>query len=132
MGLVVISAIIWFAIYFVKDFILVTHGNIIIDLSNHMMHIFGFIFSIIIGLEIFETIKIYLEKHVFQAEMIILVAIIAMARKIIILDATHVTAEKIISIAILITALGICYFLVKWTKKQDKKKLFIRDEKTEK
>lgn len=122
MGVVVIGAIVWFAVFLVKDFILVTHGNLIFDLSNHMMHIFGFIFSIIIGLEIFETIKIYLEKHVFHAEMIILVAIIAMARKIIILDATHVTPNQIIAIAILITALGGCYFLVKWTKKLDNSK----------
>lgn len=119
MGVVVIGAIVWFAVFLVKDFLLVTHGNLIVDLSNHMMQIFGFIFSIIIGLEIFETIKIYLEKHVFHAEMIILVAIIAIARKIIILDATHIIPQQIIAIAILLTALSGSYFLIKWTKRLD-------------
>jgi uncharacterized membrane protein (DUF373 family) len=132
LGVVVIGAIIWFAIFLVKDFIMVTHGDLIVDLSNHMMHIFGFIFSIIIGLEIFETVKIYLEKHVFHAEMIILVAIIAIARKIIILDTTHINPQQIIAFAVLLTALGGCYFLVKWSKRLDKpnKKPKVKNNKT--
>lgn len=120
MALVIIGAIIWFAFFLIKDFIVVTHGNLMMDLSNHMMQIFGFMFSIIIGLEIFDTIKVYLEKHVFHAEMIILVAIIAVSRKIIILDMSHLSPIKIIAIALLIASLTGSYFIIKKSKKQEK------------
>ena len=119
MALVIIGAIIWFAFFLVKDFMIVTHGNLMLDLSNHMMQIFGFMFSIIIGLEIFDTIKVYLEKHIFHAEMIILVAIIAVSRKIIILDMSHLSPIKIIAIAILIAALTGRYFIIKKSKKNE-------------
>ncbi len=53
---------------------------------NQMLKIFGFFLMILIGLELIETIKVYLVEEMVHVEIILLVAIIAITRKVIILD----------------------------------------------
>ena len=48
--------------------------------------IFGFFLLLLIGLELLETIKVYLIHQVIRVEIILEVALIAIARKVIILD----------------------------------------------
>ena len=51
-----------------------------------MLEIFGFFMMILIGIELIETIKVYLVEESIHIEVICLVAIVAIARKVIILD----------------------------------------------
>lgn len=78
-----------------------------------MLTVFSFFLMVLIGLELVETIKVYFEEDVFHAEVIVLVAIIAVARKIIVIDYKLVTYEMLLSIAALMLALTAGYFLVK-------------------
>ena len=68
---------------------------------------------VLIGLELVETIKMYLENDVFKVEVVVLVAIIAVSRKIIIIDYKSTSYETVLSIAALMIALSVGYFLLK-------------------
>jgi uncharacterized membrane protein (DUF373 family) len=80
---------------------------------REMLTVFGFLLMVLIGLELVETIKMYLDENVFHVEVVVLVAIIAVARKIIVIDYDSVSYEILLSIAALMIALSACYFLLK-------------------
>jgi uncharacterized membrane protein (DUF373 family) len=80
---------------------------------KEMMEVFGFILMVVIGLELLETIKAYLDKRVIHVEVVLLVALVAVARKIIILDYKEITPAMLLSIAALVLALSGGYFVVK-------------------
>ena len=84
----------------------------IIDASG-LMGLFSLFLVLLIGLELLETVKAYLKEDIVHVEFIILVAIIAIARKAIVWDFKKYTTEELISLAIMTVALGITYFLVK-------------------
>lgn len=79
---------------------------------DELLGIFGFFLLILIGIELLETIKIYVKDHLIRVEVVLLVAIIAVARKVITLDLKDITDFKLVGIAALIVALtGGLYFL---------------------
>ncbi|MEH2433862.1 MAG: phosphate-starvation-inducible PsiE family protein [Nostoc sp.] len=75
--------------------------------------IFGLFLNILIALEILENITAYLRKHVFQVELVIVTSLIAVARKIIILDLEKVGGLDIIGLGIAILALSISYLIIR-------------------
>jgi len=77
------------------------------------IEVFGFFLMVLIGLELLESIKVYLEKHRVHAEVVFLVAIIAVSRKVIILDYSKTAPETLWGISSIILSLGIGYFLVR-------------------
>ena len=86
-----------------------------------LLGIFGFFFMILIGLELLETIKTYLTKEQIHVEIVFLVAMIAIARKVILLDLKKMDPIVMIGIASIIIALAGGYFLVKKAHKDSKK-----------
>ncbi|MBU0678239.1 MAG: phosphate-starvation-inducible PsiE family protein [Verrucomicrobia bacterium] len=79
---------------------------------EEMLEVFGFFLMVLIGLELFESIKAYLEKDRVHAEVVFLVAIVAVSRKVIILDYKETTPEMLYGMSAIIVALGLGYFLV--------------------
>ncbi|MCF8034137.1 MAG: phosphate-starvation-inducible PsiE family protein [Desulfarculaceae bacterium] len=88
---------------------------------NELLDLFGFFFVILIGLELVETIKMYLDQSKIHVEVVFLVAMIAVARKVIILDAKSNEPMVLIAVAAVILALSAGYYLVKRSHKQEKK-----------
>ena len=84
----------------------------IID-ADGLMDLFSLLLVILIGLELLETVKAYLKDDIVHVEFIILVAIIAIARKVIVWDFNKFQVEELLSLAAMIVGLGITYFLVK-------------------
>jgi uncharacterized membrane protein (DUF373 family) len=80
---------------------------------NEMLKIFGFFFMVLIGLELIETIKVYLKDEVVHAEITLLVAILAITRKVVILKVETLPPLTLIGIAAIIMALSAGYFLLK-------------------
>ncbi len=74
--------------------------------------IFGLFLSALIALELLENITAYLKKHVVQVELVIVTSLIAVARKIIILDLDKVSGVSLIGLAIAILALSVSYWLI--------------------
>jgi uncharacterized membrane protein (DUF373 family) len=83
---------------------------------EELLDIFGFFLLILIGLELLETIRAYLDNHVVHVEIVLEVALIAIARKVIVLDLKDYSSVTILGIAALILTLGVAYFLEHHTR----------------
>lgn len=80
---------------------------------KEIMEVFGFILVVVIGLELLETIKAYLDKKVIHVEVVLLVALVAVARKIIILDYKEIEPGMLYAIAALVISLSAGFFVVR-------------------
>ena len=80
---------------------------------DEMFRIFGFFFIILIGFELVETIEMYFKDNVIHAEVVLLVAVIAVARKVILLDLEKYDPLAIIGLGLIILSLGGCYWFIK-------------------
>lgn len=81
--------------------------------NKEILSIFSLFLLVLIGIEFFDTILTYLHSNTIHVEIIIMVAAIAVARKIIILDTSETTDLHLIGLGILMVSLGAAYFLVK-------------------
>jgi uncharacterized membrane protein (DUF373 family) len=75
-----------------------------------LLEIFSFFLVILIGVELLETLKAYVKKDVIHVRLVLEVALIAMARKVIILEPNSVTALTLFGMAALISALGLAFY----------------------
>jgi uncharacterized membrane protein (DUF373 family) len=87
--------------------------------TTTLFEIFGLFLNILIALEILENITAYLRKHVVQVELVIITSLIAVARKIIILDLNKVSGIDIIGLGVAILALSISYFVIRFTNSRN-------------
>jgi uncharacterized membrane protein (DUF373 family) len=81
-----------------------------------LLEIFGYFLLVLIGVELLETLKAYLSKDVIHVRVVLEVALIAMARKVIIEEPHSVPGLTLIGIAALILALGIAYYFERLAK----------------
>jgi uncharacterized membrane protein (DUF373 family) len=88
--------------------------------SSDLLHVFSFVLLIIIGLELFEAVKQHLKSHVLQAEIILIVALTAIARKVIVLDYSNTEPLILIGIASLVVTLAGSYYLIRRVNKENK------------
>ena len=72
----------------------------------------------LIGIELLETVKAYLSQQLIHSHVVFTVALIAIGRKVIILDIYKLDGLSLIGIAAIIIALSLGFFLV---KKMDEK-----------
>jgi uncharacterized membrane protein (DUF373 family) len=80
---------------------------------ENLFEIFGFFMMILIGLELLESIRTYLTDDLLHVEVVFLVAMIAIARKVIILEVKGLDPLVLIGIACIILALSLGYYFVK-------------------
>jgi uncharacterized membrane protein (DUF373 family) len=73
------------------------------------------IFTVIIALEFKRSLLVLAERHksVVQVQAVILIALLAIVRKLIILDLTTTNALQLLALAAAILALGGVYWLVR-------------------
>ena len=73
--------------------------------------VFGMIFTVIIALEFKKSLLVVAERHdsVVQIRSVVIIALLAICRKIIILDLTETDAWHILAFAAAIVALGVVY-----------------------
>lgn len=91
---------------------------------NKLLDIFGFFMLILVGIELMETMKIYYTEKSFKVvETVIMAAILAITRKIIILDMKGLNSLTLVGISLILIALCSGYYLLKrstcFNKKQD-------------
>ncbi len=108
MGLVVVLATIELGWVIARD--IVTPPIFLLEIPR-MLDIFGLFLLVLIGIELLATIKAYLDQHVVHVEIVIEVALIAVARKVIILDLKEHSPLTLVGIAALIVALAGAYYL---------------------
>lgn len=83
------------------------------DLQRALQRAFGGVLLVLLGLELFDTLRTYFKEHRLRLEIILVVAIIAVGRHVILLDFEHLNGLMLIGIASLIVALTGGYFLVR-------------------
>ncbi len=91
---------------------IITAPLILLEIDE-LLDIFGFFLLVLIGVELLETIRAYFVEHIVHAEVVLEVAMIAIARKVIILDVKELSSLTLIGIATIIAALAAAYYLVK-------------------
>jgi uncharacterized membrane protein (DUF373 family) len=75
--------------------------------------LFGFFLLVVIGLELFASLKSHVVEGVIQGEIVLEVALIAIAQTLIILDTSRATAPSLIAQAGLVLALAAGFWLVR-------------------
>ena len=82
--------------------------------TQTLIEIFGLFLNILIALELLENITSYLKKHIVQVELVVVTALIAVARKVIIFDSTKYPKEDLIALAVASLALAASYGIIRW------------------
>ncbi len=113
MGLVVLFSTGELAVYIINEMAKALIQHHLLLEKYELMKIFGLFFNVLIGLELFETVHLYLKDDIIHAEYVLLVGLTAIARKIIIIDYEEYTAEYVLMLAVLIAALALGFYLIR-------------------
>jgi len=90
---------------------LVTPPKFILTLPE-ILATFGAFMAVLIAIEIFVNITIYLREDIIHVKIVLATALMAVARKVIILDIEKVEAPYLVGLAAIVFALAIAYWLV--------------------
>jgi uncharacterized membrane protein (DUF373 family) len=80
---------------------------------TELLNLFAAFLLVLIGVELFETVKVYATDKSIQVELILSVGLVAIARKVIILDPKQLDGLSLIGIAAIILSLAAAYYVVK-------------------
>ena len=109
MTLVILWGVIDVGIILFKEITTQPYGLLSI---NDILAIFGAFLAVLIAIEIFQNITIYLKEEVIHVQIVIATALMAISRKIIVLDFKKVEPEYVWASAAVILALGVAYWLI--------------------
>lgn len=90
---------------------------------NDIFYVFGAFMVVLIAIEIFINIPLYLGSHVFPVKLVVATALMAIARKIIILDVENLSYQYVFAIGLTLLALGITYWLLAFKTGEKTEKL---------
>lgn len=110
MAILLILATIELGYYLIES--LIESRYLLINMDK-LLDLFGVFLLVLIGIELLDTIKVYFKENVVHVEVVVLVAIIAIARKVVILKAEELPGEVLLGIAAIIVALAIAYYLIR-------------------
>ncbi|HEY0747076.1 MAG TPA: phosphate-starvation-inducible PsiE family protein [Steroidobacteraceae bacterium] len=108
MAVVVVMLTVSFAIDLARNVSVFLVGSMA---NEQIFQIFGDLLLILIGLELIHTVKVYQQDHTVHVDVILSVALVAVARKVIAVNLKEYPANAIIGLAVLIIALAGGYWL---------------------
>ncbi len=79
---------------------------------EEMFELFGFFLMVLIGMELITTLKGYIAAGVFHVEVVLEVALVALAQKVIILDLSRASGISVLGLAGLILAVAGAFWWV--------------------
>ena len=80
---------------------------------SDILSTFGAFIAVMIAIEIFENLTIYLRQNVIEVELVMATALMAIARKVIVLDYKELSPEYVWATGGVVLAMSIGYWLVK-------------------
>jgi len=83
-----------------------------------LLDIFAFFLLVLIGVELLDTLKAYVKKDAIHVRLVLEVALIAMARKVIIVEPDGVSGLTLLGIAAIILALGVAFYFERRTQNE--------------
>jgi uncharacterized membrane protein (DUF373 family) len=85
--------------------------------AHELITVLGAFLLVLIGVELLDTIKSYFSENTIHVEIVVLLAIIAIARKVILLDLTTTSGIdfgiELIGIGVIVIGLAGGYYLIK-------------------
>lgn len=110
-GVVILLAL-WELLRLVVETLILQHQNVL----DHRVFqkLFGAILTLLIAMEFQHSIIKVIERreHIIQTKIVVLIALLALARKFIILDASTTTPMMILSLSGGVLVLGLVYWLI--------------------
>ena len=91
------------------------HPFLLVDVST-LFEVFNYILIIAIGYELIRSLLLIISSDTFPTLPIIQIALIAVSNKIITLDTKQTDSYTLVGLALLIAALAIAHFLLKYEK----------------
>lgn len=80
---------------------------------HDLFDLFGLFLMVLIGLELMSSIRMYVNDHNIHAEVMLLIALTAVTRKIVILDSKALEPMILFGLAVIIVALTAGYYLIR-------------------
>lgn len=80
---------------------------------DELLEIFSLFLLVLIGVEMVETLRAYLDEGAVRVQVVIIAGVIAIARKIITLDLKTTSAPALLGIAAIVIALAVAHRLLK-------------------
>jgi uncharacterized membrane protein (DUF373 family) len=96
-----------------------TVGRMLFDVEE-MFEVFGLFLLVLIGVELLLSLKTYVTIGVVHVEVVLEVALIAVAQKIIVLDIYRTGALSVLSLASLVVALAVAYWLMRMARLRER------------
>ena len=112
---VVLLATIELAWILVKD--VLTPPYFLLDV-HELLELFGLFVLVLIGIELLHSVKTYIVRREFHLETVLTVAMIAVARKIIVLDPKELPEGALLGIAALVIALALGYYVMRRSRRE--------------
>ena len=113
----VVVSIILVALYRLASEVIVGLLLGVLDPLDHRIFqsVFGQIMTLLIALEFNHTLQYVVkrEQSIIQTKVVLLIALLAMARKFIILDLGAVSGEQLLGLAAITLVLGVVYWLMR-------------------
>lgn len=113
LAVLMVAVILWC----VADVVLVLYEKLsappvmLLDL-NDIFVVFAAFLAVLIAIEIFANITLYLRDDVIHVKLVLATALMAIARKVIVLDLSVLEPSYLYAIGVIVLALGITYWLV--------------------
>ncbi len=85
---------------------------------DELLELFGQFLLVLIGIELLHSMKVYIEHRMIHLEAVLSVALIAVARKIIVLDTKELPEGILLGIAAIVFALTLGYYLVRRSSRE--------------
>jgi uncharacterized membrane protein (DUF373 family) len=76
-----------------------------------ILQIFGAFLAVLIAIEIFINITLYLRDDILHVRLVVATALMAIARKVIVFDFKEVDYQYVYASAVVVLALGVTYWL---------------------
>ena len=115
MAIVVLLATVELGWILVKD--VLTPPLFLLEIEQ-LLELFGQFLLVLIGVELLHTVKNQIESREIHLEAMIAVALIAVARKIIVLEPKGLPEGTLLGIAALVLALTVGYYLVRRDRRE--------------
>lgn len=80
---------------------------------SDILSTFGAFIAVMIAIEIFENLTIYLRQNVIEVELVMATGLMAIARKVIVLDYKELSPDYVWATAGVVLAMSVGYWLVK-------------------
>ncbi len=80
---------------------------------DDLVDIFGAFLGVLIAIEIYQNIVIYLREDVIHVRVVVGTALIAVSRKVIVMDFNKVEAMNVLALGALVIAVAVAYWFVR-------------------